>query len=257
MSSKADMLIRRYSKFLTVLAAFSAAVSFIMLCILLHVRPDQLIGAAFCHQMEARSPLSGFPFCYRCSGLFSGILWGMIFSLLRHNYGRVLSMQTVFPIAASFIIFLSDIINKTEYIPVRFYQDRTVIRFLSAYPLGFFLSKMIVSLSGSLFGLHSAPGSRNIYITGIALSGSCLIAYFAIFSRNLLILRMSGFMISAGSLFFLLILYSILVKCIGMLQNNDISLKSCLCASIFPALFQICVLGSLHLYLFSFDQLFS
>ncbi len=257
MSSKADMLIRRYSESLIVLAASFAAAAFIMLCILLRVRPDQLIGAAFCHQMEARSPLSGFPFCYRCSGLFSGIFCGIIFTLLRRNYGSVLSLQTVFPIAASLIIFLADIINKTEYIPIRFYQERPVIRFLSAYPLGFFLSKMIVSISGSLFGLHSASGSRNIFITGISLFGSCLIAYLAIFSGNLLILRISGFLISAGSLFFLMILYSILIKCIGMLLNHDISLKSSLSASIFPALCQICVLGGLHLYLFNFDQLFS
>ena len=60
-----------------------AVLCFGLACFFLHETPSHFIGAAFCHQIPARSPSVGFPFCFRCSGLFFGIFWGNLLYFLR------------------------------------------------------------------------------------------------------------------------------------------------------------------------------
>ncbi len=250
------MSTRRNSKFLTIFPACLAAAAFLILCILLRVRPDRLIGAAFCHQAETRSPEFGFPFCYRCSGLFFGLFWGMLYTFLIRKTDRLFSLSTVIPLIVSIILFLTDIINTTKYIPIRFYQERITIRFLSSYPLGFYLAKTATTAFGVIFGAEKTSRTSEIVYTGIILCISCLISYLVIFSRNLPVMRIFGFLISAGSLVFLSLLYTILIRAAATLRGKTLSLRNCAAISVFFALCQICIMGSLHIYLFPFDQLF-
>ncbi len=257
MLSKADMSVRHCCKSLPIVLTGLALVCFITLCIVLQVSPDRLIGAAFCHQVAARSPEYGFPFCYRCSGLFFGLFWGMFYTFINSGNKKGLKWSAAIPVVISFALFLTDIINTTEYIPVRLYPERISIRFLSSYPMGFFFAGTVAAILPNLFDLKKTSRSGNLFVDLAILFLSGLISYQVVFSGNRLIMKISGFLVSFGSLLFLAILYSILIKCITLLRNRAITFSTCLKAAFFPALCQICILGGLHLYLFPFDQFFS
>lgn len=233
-----------------------AVLCFAVLCFLLHVRPDRLIGAAFCHQLAARSPEFSFPFCYRCSGLFSGIFWGMAAAVLRPRTDKLLSRFSAAAIIVSLGLFLTDIVNTTEYIPVRFYRESIPIRFLSSYPLGFFLSSLVADLYQYLFRINKDTVKGKMLITAAFLCAGCLISYLLVFSGVRFLTLLTGYLIAAGSLAFLIVLYSILVKCISMLRGSSSTISGCLAASVFLAFCHINLLGSLHLYFFNFNQLF-
>lgn len=100
------------------------------------------IGFAFCHQIPARTPqFAGFscPLCYRCSGLFFGILSGFLilfrmrFSLLRLADWRVLCW-----IGFSFAFYALDGLKTYGGFPwfARWLPDLPVIRYSSGICFG-------------------------------------------------------------------------------------------------------------------------
>ena len=119
---------------------------FALCCILLHSSPDRLIGAAFCHQIPGRSPAFSFPFCYRCSGLFSGVFCGLAVFLISGGEKKLFSVKQMLFFGLSLIVFLLDILNSSKFPFFRLYPETVGIRFLSAYPLGFSLALLITGI---------------------------------------------------------------------------------------------------------------
>ena len=141
--------------FLPEILAAAGLLSFSLLCILLKIHPDRLIGAAFCHQIASRSPSPNFPFCYRCCGLFFGITWAILSRSIIKRDRRVFSAGEIALFFFSFVLFISDIANTSPYIGFRLYTDQPATRFLSAFPFGFSLAEIIMSAFSSLFAFSS------------------------------------------------------------------------------------------------------
>lgn len=216
--------------------------------------PDRLIGAGFCHQISDRSPASNFPFCFRCSGLFFGISFGCLFYLFLYKDNSQFSRFNFLFFIFSFLIFIADIINKSDFLPFHLYQESSSLRFLSAFPFGYSIAGMII------------PCYRHLFIkrNSISYSGSgikcflfmilfIILSYAMLFSEERLLIEISRIILCLGSFFFMTILYSILLKCLVILKehtspnDHEIS-KLAVCCTIF----QICILGMIHIQLFRF-----
>lgn len=225
-------------------------VLFIGLCIGLHTAPDRLIGSAFCHQLPSRSPNHGFPFCFRCSGLFSGIFWGILLSVFSGQPGKLFDKKVLAALAASFLLFLLDIINTTEYIPLHWYEEKEGIRFLSSFPLGFMLVRIMSAIWFYFFADNRPQGMIRSFGHALFLPATAALSYLIIFKGTPLLLRCFGYFLACGSLLFLLILYSILIECIALLKNRSWQNRSVLAAALLIVLLQVCLLGGLHISFF-------
>ncbi len=231
-------------------AAVFGIILFIGLCIGLQTAPDRLIGSAFCHQLPSRSPGHGFPFCFRCSGLFSGIFWGILLSVFSGQPGKLFDKKVLAAFAASFQLFLLDIINTTEYIPLHWYEEKEGIRFLSSFPLGFMLVRIMSAIWFYFFAENRHQGKIRPFGYALFLPITAELSYLIIFKGSPLLLRCYGYFLACGSLLFLLILYSILIECIALLKNRSWQNRSVLAAALFIVLLQVCLLGGLHISFF-------
>ena len=237
-------------------AAGSMVIVFFMLSMILHVMPDRFAGAAFCHQLPSRSPAYGFPFCYRCSGLFSGIMCGILFTLLSRKSRKLISIPVIIGTLAAVALFLTDIINTTEFIPVRWYEEREDIRFLSAFPLGYMLVCVIapVFIAVTEKDIRTGPLRREALLTGLLIGAG--ISYLFIFSRSRIMLTVFRFPVSLAAVMFLGVLYYILTKCIFILRNRTCQDLTAGAVSAVLALLQICLFGFVHIQFLPFDVLF-
>lgn len=229
------------------------AIFFIVLCVVLHTAPDRLIGAAFCHQLPSRSPSSAFPFCFRCAGLFSGICWSILFSLCSKSGEKLFEGKTIAAFAAVFLLFMLDIVNTTEFIPLHWYDEKPEIRFLSSFPLGFTLARIMTGIWYKFFNTFK---TMEIFPPFLCLPFSAVtagVSFLIVFRGDPFILRCFGYLISAGSLLFLLILYSILIRCIAVLKNRYYQNSSVLMAALFIVFLHICLAGGLHVSLIPFE----
>lgn len=232
---------------LSIPAAVFGAILFIILCICLNTEPDRLIGAAFCHQLPSRSPSPDFPFCFRCSGLFSGILWGILFSFLSIQSGKLFEKKVIAAFTAAFFLFLLDIVNTTEYIPIRWYEEKEEIRFLSSFPLGFILVRLIAAIWLHFFtGFRTKAIFRPFFSLPFLLI-TAAVSFLVIFRGTPFFQRCFGHIIAIGSLIFLLILYSILIRCIALLKNRSWQDRTVLQSALLIVFLQICLLGGLHI----------
>lgn len=236
-------------------AAGIMIIVFFMLSMILQVVPDRFAGAAFCHQLQSRSPAYGFPFCYRCSGLFSGILGGILFSLISRKGKKLFSVPLLCGTAAAFLLFLTDIINTTEFIPVHWYEEREDLRFLSAYPLGFMLVCIIAPVFFALTEKDIRPGPlrREMLLPGLVIGAG--ISYLFIFSGSKIMLTAFRFPAALAAVIFLWVLYYILTKCIFILRSKTCPDLTAAAAAVILALVQICLFGSVHLLFLPFDSL--
>ena len=234
---------------LSLSAVFGAGL-FIVLCIVLHTAPDRLIGAAFCHQLPSRSPAPDFPFCFRCTGLFSGIFWSILFSLLSERRGKLFEKKLIIGFAAAFLLFMADIINTTEYIPIRWYEEKEEIRFLSSFPLGFMLVQIMAVIWFHFFESLSPGRPLPAFLCLPCILITAAVSYLIVFSRSMFLLRCFGYFMAAGCLIFLLILYSILIKCIALLRNRSYTDRTVMTAALSIVLLHICILGGLHIRFF-------
>lgn len=228
---------------------------FFMLSMILHVMPDRLTGAAFCHQLVSRSPAYGFPFCYRCSGLFSGIMGGILFTLISRKSKKLFSVPVFLGTLAAVLLFLTDIINTTEFIPVHWYEERENLRFLSAYPLGFMLvcivAPVFFTVTETDISTGTLPGKALLPVL-IAGTG---ISYLFVFSGSKMMLTAFRFPVAASAFVFLWILYYILIKCIFILKSRTCPDLTAGAGSAALALVQICLFGFVHIQFLPFDLL--
>ena len=231
-----------------------SALVFVFFCIYLKVSPDRLTGAAFCHQIPARSPAFGFPFCYRCSGLFFGIFFGLLTSCLTGKNDAPFSRPLLAAVVVSIILFLLDILNSSKFPVFHVYPEKTGYRFLSSFPLGYCTAQLISSITRYiLFRIPSQ--SADIKITGLLLFFmSAGISYSAIFFGNYPVSLISRIILGLTAIIFLSILYTIFIKCLSLWRNkanNSISLAA---AGLSCALLQVSIFGFLHLRYLPFEQ---
>lgn len=243
-------------KLSAVLPVFSLAL-FALLCVILKTSPDRLIGAAFCHQIVSRSPGHGFPFCYRCSGLFGGIFFGLIFYLRIARGSKLFSKRSFILLAAAFLLFMTDILNSTEFLDIDWYRESVEFRFLSAFPVGFFLTGIIVPALHYFMPNEKAPAHpKQGLIESIFFISSWGISYLLIFSGSRLLLESERIILCISSIAFLTVSYCILVNCAAMLRHTECGLNSAIRLGVSAAFLQICLFGSLHILLLPFGEFF-
>ncbi len=233
----------------SIIILFISAALFFLACIIFRVAPDRLIGAAFCHQIDDRSPAYGFPFCYRCSGLFMGIGFGIIYSFFHIRSEKKISVFRISVFFAAFITYLLDIINKLDFIPVHFYTDRPETRLLSSFPMGYMLSLLMLSIFQLLIPSNKSNTGENI-IRQIVYFVLCLVFTFLVFFRDIhILIEFARIFICLASILFLCVLYQILINCIDFLKDQTHNKTAVTVFSAALALFQIITLGSLHILL--------
>ena len=230
---------------------------FVSACLFLHVSPFRLIGAAFCHQIPSRSPDFLFPFCYRCAGLFSGVFWGLAASLIWKKEKKLFPAKLICFFLFSLLLFITDILNSSKFPMIHLYPEQVNIRFLSAFPLGFFLSRIIMQIFRYWFHIKNFFQIHNAIIKIITFILFAAISYSLIFSHVKLLSVISEILLSIGCIVFLSILYTILVVCISLLRNKQPDKISVLIAGLTLALVHITCFGGVHIRFLHFEQLFS
>ncbi len=233
----------------------AAILLFCLCCCMLKVRPDHLTGAAFCHQIPARSPAFGFPFCYRCSGLFFGLFFGILTSCLIKTERKLFSVQILTAFAASIIIYILDILNSAKFPGFQIYPESVSYRFLSAYPLGYFTAQLIASIIKTI--LLPKPGNKGInFLFNIPiLIVTAGISWVMIFNENHFLSVISRIFLGCTAIFFLGSLYAILLKCYALWRERPKDNKDLIISGLTCSLFHITLTGYLHLRFLPFDQI--
>ena len=231
---------------------------FTLSCILLWTTPDRLIGASFCHQIPSRSPEFNFPYCYRCSGLFSGILAGeTAFFLCRQQRKDLLSRSKLIFVVIGIFFFLIDILNSSKFSDISFYPESVNIRFLSAFPLGYFLAQIVFQLLNYWIDLPVFRFSDGIAVNMLMMIAGIAAAYISILCHIPILLTAARFLLPAGSLLFLSALYTLFVICYLLLKNEPFSQKNVILSGVAFALVHIVILGGLHVKFLNFERYFS
>lgn len=230
-------------------AVIPAFCAFIAVCWIFHTDPSTFIGAAFCHQISSRSPGYGFPFCYRCSGMFSGIFFGILSFYIFPENKKLLDKTRLTIFTAAFFIFLLDAVNSSSFIPISLYKESEIGRFLSAYPFGYSLSLIVIPVFLFIFDteyIRPKPGPFKRFLF-FSLTG--FLSWLFIFSNNRILSGLFRIPVCAGSLFLLCILWMILCKCAASLTKKNRENKIYFSAGISLALLQVTVIGSAHFLL--------
>ena len=234
----------------------TAVFLFTLCCCFLKVSPDRLTGAAFCHQIPARSPAFDFPFCYRCSGLFFGIFFGLLTSCLTGNGEKHFSRQILAAYTVSIILFILDILNSSKFPVFHIYPEKVSYRFLSAFPLGYCTARLIASIIKSVVFPKSSNQKNNTIPDLLLFFGSSGLSFLMIFHENYPVSIVSRIILGTAAVVFLSCLYAILIKCHALWRNKTYERSSIFCAGLSCALLQISLFGFLHLRFLPFEQFF-
>ncbi|MBQ6503887.1 MAG: DUF2085 domain-containing protein [Flexilinea sp.] len=232
----------------------AAATLFVFFCVYLKVSPDRLTGAAFCHQLPARSPAFGFPFCYRCSGLFFGIFFGLLTSCFTGRSDKLCSRPLLAACAVSIILFLLDILNSSKFPIIHVYPEKVSYRFLSAYPLGYCTAQLIASIFKYLLEEKKSDSKIHIIPGILIFSVTAGLSFLLIFCENYSISLLSRIVLSFTALSFLALLYAILQKCYSLWRSKTIADPDLLLYGLSCSLLQISLIGFLHLRFLPFEQ---
>ncbi len=229
---------------------------FLISCIILKVSPTRLIGAAFCHQIPSRSPKYDFPFCYRCCGLFFGILFGYIISLFTKRKNYLFPNAEIFLFFLSLIIFCTDILNSSKIPNIHLYNESIEFRMISSFPLGYFLSIIICNLLVFWNIMPISITKEKVHeIPCFFVCGS--ISFYLTFNNNYFLSHFSRIIICLGSLIFLSSLYVLLIFSINSIRNKIIHVNTTIQAGFSLAILQVTLFGFLHLRYLHFEQFFS
>ena len=231
---------------------------FILACVFLHASPDRLVGASFCHQIASRSPEFNFPYCYRCSGLFSGILCGeIVFFLIKKQKNELISRKKLALAILGLIIYLADILNSSKFPRINFYPESVNIRFLSAFPLGYFLAQVVFQLLNYWINMPSFKLHDGIIINILVMVCGMMTSYIFIMCHIPYLSVMARFLLTIGNLLFLSALYTLLFICIPLLKNEPFPQKNVILSGLTASIIHIVIMGGLHLKFLNFEQYFS
>lgn len=235
---------------------FAAVFLFVCFCCFLKVSPDHLTGAAFCHQIPARSPAFNFPFCYRCSGLFFGIFFGLLTSCFTGRGDKLFSRQILAAYAVSIVLFLLDILNSSKFPVFHIYPEKVSYRFLSAYPLGYVTAQLIASIIKYILLPHPSKSTKNRIFDFLIFFGTSGLSFLLIFTEKYPVSFLSRVILGATAVIFLSCLYAILIKCHALWRSKTYKRINILCSGLSCALLQISLFGFLHLRFLPFEQFF-
>jgi len=187
------------------------------------------IGYAFCHQNPARSPFIGafqFSLCFRCVGLFSGLLFGIIWQLPTRFSSKVFSKKRLCFIAICLLFYIGDSLN-ASFIPgllglSPLYPDHEMIRFSSGYLMGMSVSMLILPLFNHLFYIEVVDKSSSmriiIRIAGILFTGILIV--ITLISGNEILNHALNLLTVLSAGMFPTLLYTILILAIGNHANQ-------------------------------------
>ena len=230
---------------------------FCSVSVLLRTGPDRLTGAAFCHQIPARSPDFAYPFCYRCAGLFSGIFWGEItFFLIKRNK-NVVSLHILAAAVISLVWFVCDILNKPKFPGFHIYPESVSIRFLSAFPLGFFIARLVAGILRYWFPEDRIPNKLPPIAWMMLFPAGAGISYLMIMTHDRVLSFISRPFIASVSVIFLSAIYLILLLCICLIRNIKFPVKSAILTGAAIAMLHISIFGGLHIKYIQFDRILS
>lgn len=226
-----------------------ASALFLASCLYFRAAPWRMIGAGFCHQIKARSPEFDFPFCYRCSGMFSGIVIGIISFFALRKRGGFLSASSLLALGAALIIFLTDVVNSSALIPVSWYTESAESRFLTAFPFGYCMANIILPILPHFYEQNQTETKKVLWKSLLFFAGGFGSMYLMLFCRSRFLSGLVLVLICTGCLFFVDMLYAILIKCIAILFKKSCPLQTALSWGLTAGLTQITLIGSLHLKL--------
>ena len=233
-----------------------SAFLFIFCCFFLKVSPDRLTGAAFCHQIPDRSPAFDFPFCYRCSGLFSGIFFGLLTSCFTESSDKLFSRQILAAYAVSIVLFLLDILNSAKFPVFHIYPEKVSYRFLSAYPLGYVTARLIAAIMKYILLPYPSKSTNKGTFDFLMFFGTSGLSFLLVFTEKYPVSFLSRIILGATAVIFLSCLYAILIKCYALWRNKAFERNNIICSGLSCALLQISLFGFLHLRFLPFDQFF-
>lgn len=211
-----------------------------------HGSLTQSIGYAFCHQNPERSPFAGtmqFAFCFRCTGLFSGIFFALLWQIPFRKSGKIFSKPIIIFLILSLFFYFIDSFN-ASFLPdllgiQPFYEDQEWIRFISGLLLGTALSIMVYSIFARLFykqpSEHLNTLQRKWQIGGLVLTD--VLATWILFSDWTFGKQILNILCVISSVLFPVLLYSIIVLIVTkneekfekLLQGKNILLSGLLC----------------------------
>ena len=247
----------KLNKFIsTAFLPFFTLILFFVSCIILKVYPTRLIGAAFCHQIPSRSPAYNFPFCYRCCGLFFGILFGYITALLKRRNILIIPKTDIIFFFLSLFVFCTDILNSSKIPEIHIYKESIELRMISSFPLGFFLSEIVCIFLDFWDLLPKCLNKKTSRTLPYFLVGG-LLSFYLTFNKNYFISLFSRILISTGTVIFVSSLYILLIFSIKSLKNKIIPIKTIINVGISLAILQITLFGYLHLRYIHFEHFFS
>ena len=224
---------------------------FVIICVRFQCAPSWAVGAAFCHQMPDRSPMFGttqLPFCFRCAGLFAGILCALPYSMLRKEDEAMFSFRSIVFLAAALIFYGIDILNSTTLLDITIYPDQTHTRFLSGFAAGAGIAGFILPLYRNVFHIE---GSRkpSLLLCLIFLLVCAFLFHAAVYADSAVIELPLRIILCLSAVIFLILLYSLLIKAISMAKGTARSAKSVYLSASAFALLQIDLLSFAHLQL--------
>ena len=224
---------------------------FILICVRFQCAPSWTVGAAFCHQMPDRSPMFGtaqLPFCFRCAGLFAGILCALLYSLLRKEDEAMFSVRSIVFLAAALFFYAIDILNSTTLLDVTIYPDQTHTRFLSGFAAGAGIAGFILPLYRNLF--HHEGNRKPSLLLRLAFQTVCAILFHAaVYADSTVIEFPLRIILCLSAMIFLILLYSLLIKAVSLARGSTRSAKSVYLPAAAFALLQIDLLSFAHLQL--------
>ena len=235
---------------------FTAVFLFVCFCCFLKVSPDRLTGAAFCHQIPDRSPAFDFPFCYRCSGLFFGIFFGLLTSCFTESSDKLFSRQILAAYAVSVVLFLLDILNSAKFPVFHIYPEKVSYRFLSAYPLGYVTARLIAAIIKYILLPYPSKSTKKGTFDFLMFFGTSGLSFLLVFTDKYPVSFLSRIILGATAVIFLSCLYAILIKCYALWRNKAFERNNIICSGLSCALLQISLFGFLHLRFLPFDQFF-
>ncbi len=224
---------------------------FIAVCIRFQCTPSQTIGAAFCHQIAARSPMFGqiqFPFCHRCAGLFAGIFCVLLYASVRREKETPLSVGSIVFLGATLFFYGIDILNSTTLLDITLYPNQTHTRFLSGFAAGTGIAVFILPLYRTAFPVKKGRKPSRLFRLGF-LSLCAFLFHAALFSGSAIISFPLQLILCTTAVSFLMLLYSILIQAVAMLKGKAFPPRAVYQAAAALAFLQIDVLSFAHLWL--------
>ncbi len=224
---------------------------FIVICVNFQCSPSWAVGAAFCHQMPDRSPMFGtaqLPFCFRCAGLFAGILCALLYSLLRREDEAMFSARSIVFLAAALLFYGIDILNATTLLDITIYPDQTHTRFLSGFAAGAGIAGFILPLYRNIFHIEGSRKPSLLLRLGFLLVCAALF-HAAMYSNSTVIELPLRIILCLSAVTFLIQLYSLLIKAIASVREIPCPAKSVYLPAAAFALLQIDLLSFAHLQL--------